>query len=440
MADLESQLSAAGLNRNRRFVIYDDTTASWGAAGRIFWMLEYLGCTDVHILNGGWDKWVEDGRPAEATINTLPEDTFVADVKEDSLADKDHILSRLRDEDFVIIDPREDEEYNGWTLYGETRGGHIPGAVSVNYKWFFNSDKTVLSYEDLKDLLESREITTDKEVTFYCTAGIRSGFVYFALRLMGYEQCSNYDGSMYEWSADASAPMDAMPNYPKLVYPEWAEALTADGSPGTSNSPPTYPGNGYVIIEVGETTDDYYAGHIPGGINAYFTDFNDADTKNILPDAELQSAIENLGIALDTTVILYGASAPALGRFAWTLMYAGVDDVRILNGGWSAWTAYGGAQETPANTLSPVSFGITVPGHPEYLATTEGVQSDMLDANAVLPDIRTPEDYADGHIPGGIYMDWTDWLDPDGTFRSYTEVEKMWADLGITDNKKVSFY
>jgi thiosulfate/3-mercaptopyruvate sulfurtransferase len=439
VADLESRLSAAGLSRNMKFIIYDDTTASWSAAGRIFWMLEYLGCTDVHLLNGGWDKWVEDGRQTEADVNTLPGNTFGVVLQKDILSDKEHILSKLGDEDFVIIDFREDEEYNGWTLYGETRGGHIRDAVSVNYKWFFNSDKTVLSYEGLKDLLESRGITTDKEVVSYCTAGIRSGFVYFALRLMGYERCSNYDGSIYEWSADAACPMDILPNYKKLVYPAWVEELIARGNPGTAGSPPTYPGKGYAIVQVSDSVKGYNSGHIPSAINAFFSAFNGKD-KSLLPDSQLQTAIENLGIANDTTVILYGTSAPAVGRFAWTLMYAGVEDVRVLNGGYDAWVGSGGREETIGNSPTPVSFGINVPGHSEYLATMTDVQKDVLDQDAVLADIRTLEEFMDGHIPGGTLMDWTDWLDSDGTFRSYAEVEQIWNDYGIRADNKVTFY
>ncbi|MDY6855230.1 MAG: rhodanese-like domain-containing protein [Thermodesulfobacteriota bacterium] len=439
VSDLEIQLSEAGIRRNMRFIIYDDTTESWGAAGRIFWMLEYLGCTDVHLLNGGWDRWIADGRLTETGTNTLPIDIFKAQLKEDVLADKAHILDRRADEDFVIIDPREDEEYNGWILYGEMRGGHIQGALSMNYTLFFNSDKTVLGYEDLKDLLESRGITRDKEVSSYCTAGIRSGFVYFVLRLMGYGQCSNYDGSIYEWSADPACPMDMLPNYQKLVYPGWVEELITGSNPGTEGSPATYPGKGYTIIEVSETSENYDTGHIPGAINAYFAIFN-GDNKSLLPDIELQGAIENLGITYDSTVILYGRSAPAVGRFAWTLMYAGVEDVRILNGGYNAWIKNNGAKETTENASVSVPFKRDVPGHPEYLATMSDVQKALQSGDIMLFDIRTFQEYTDGHIPGGILMDWNDWLDTDGTFRSYIEVEQMWSDFGIHRDDKIIFY
>ena len=100
VADLNSKLGAAGLKRGMNFVIYDNTTASWGAAGRIFWMLEYLGCTNVHILDGGWDKWVADGRATETTINTLPAKTFSAVVKSSVRTDKAYIAARLNNKKF----------------------------------------------------------------------------------------------------------------------------------------------------------------------------------------------------------------------------------------------------------------------------------------------------------------------------------------------------
>ena len=225
VADLNNRLSAAGLKRGMNFVIYDNTSASWGAAGRMFWMLEYLGCANVHILDGGWDKWVADGRPTESTINTLPAAPFKAAVKSSWKATQKHIKSRLYAADFAIIDSRTDEEFIGWQLYGENRGGHIPGAVQIPYGWFFNADKTVLNYSDLRTMFESRGITRNKEVTAYCTVGVRSGFVYFLLRLMGYPSASNYDGSIVEWAATASLPMKKAPNYSKLVYPQWVKNL-----------------------------------------------------------------------------------------------------------------------------------------------------------------------------------------------------------------------
>ena len=122
VTDLESKLSAACLNRDMTIVIYDNTTASFGAAGRVFWMLEYLGCNSVHILNGGWDKWVADGRPTETDVRALPANSFVAAVNSDIRATGSHVMERLAYNDFAVVDARTSEEYNGWQFYGEKRG------------------------------------------------------------------------------------------------------------------------------------------------------------------------------------------------------------------------------------------------------------------------------------------------------------------------------
>ncbi len=257
-------------------VVYDNTTAAWGAAGRIFWMLEYLGCTDVHILNGGWDKWVADGRPTETKTNALTQATFKAAVNNSVRATKESILAKMQNSNFVLIDARTDEEYNGWQLYGEARGGHIPGAVQIPYARFFNADKTVLAYADLKTLLEARGVTADKDVASNCTVGIRSGFVYFALRLMGYPIAANYDASIIEWAAadETAYPMDKMAHFEALVSPQWVNDLIE------GNNPATYPGNGYVIVftswwprwetneisTTGAGTPFSSVGHIPGAI------------------------------------------------------------------------------------------------------------------------------------------------------------------------------
>ena len=68
VSELEMQLGAAGIKRDTWMIIYDDTTASWGAAGRLFWMFEYLGCENVRILDGGWDKWIADGNQTDRWV------------------------------------------------------------------------------------------------------------------------------------------------------------------------------------------------------------------------------------------------------------------------------------------------------------------------------------------------------------------------------------
>ena len=466
VSELEQLLGNAGLTRDKKIVIYDNPAYSWGAAGRLFWMLEYLGCDDVHILNGGWDKWFEEGRPTEDMYPLeLEPATFTAAVKSDRIATKEHIAARLGDADFAVLDARTFQEYNGWTLYDEPRGGHIPGAVNISYENFINSDLTVPGYEDLKNLLESNGITTDKEVTSNCTVGIRSGFGYFILRLMGYSRCSNYAGSIVDWGADAALPMEKMENYQSLVYPAWVDALIS------GDNPPTYQGNGYVILYTSwtpeYTTDptDYALGHIPGAIFMDTYDVENGPSRepmyesphdaNVKPIPELQQFLGSKGIAADKTVVVYGNDIMTCGRVAWALLLAGVKDVRVLNGGYDAWIKYGGAAEGTANTLPPVAFGESA-GRPELLATMEQVKAVVENSSSAITitDDRSRDEYTGasnsyygyfdekGRIPHAQWIgDWTELVGEDiNTVQSMGIVKKNWLDKNFSPDKEMYFY
>jgi 3-mercaptopyruvate sulfurtransferase SseA len=466
VAELEKLLGAAGLTRDKKIIIYDNSIYSWGAAGRMFWMFEYLGCDDVHILDGGWDKWMEDGRPTDDMwALQLEPATFTASVQSSRLATRDHIASRLKDADFALVDARTFQEYNGWTLYGEPRGGHIPGAVNIGYESFLNPDSTVLSYDDLKSLLEGNGITADKEVTSNCTVGIRSGFVYFALRLMGYSRCSNYDGSIIDWGADAALAMDKMQNYQSLVYPAWVADLV------NGKNPPTYAGNGYVIVETSWTPEytteptDYSIGHIPGAIfmDTYAVEngpsrepmYNSPQDANVKPIPDLQAFLGGIGISADKTVVVYGNEIMGCGRVAWALLLAGVKDVRVLNGGYDAWIKNGGASESTANTLDAVEFGESA-GRPDLLATMAQVR-EVIESNSTditITDDRSRDEYIGasnsyygyfdekGRIPQAKWIgDWTELIGSDiNTFQSMGIVKKNWEAAGFSPDKKMYFY
>lgn len=469
-ATLEGLLGKAGLTRDSKIVIYDNTTASWGAAGRIFWMLEYLGCTDVHILNGGWDKWAADGRPVEAAKTTLPGKTFTARIQPSVRATADHILDRYQDGDFAIIDARTDEEFIGWQLYGEKRGGHITNAVQIPYEWYYAADKTVLNYADMKTLLESRGISRDKEVTSYCTAGIRSGYVYFILRLMGYSKASNYDASMWEWAADANLPMEKATNYSTAVYPAWVKALIDYHKPGSASAaPPNYNygrNHKYLIFEThwgsiedmqqGWANNTYLLGHIPGAIHSNSDTYENGYPRwFLLPDDQLKAAVGSMGITADTTVVVYSDSPIFAARLWWILTYAGVSDVRFLNGGYRQWTASGLPVETTVNYPTPTVFTGTV--RPAMLATTDYVFDRYLNTvSTVLVDVRAEGEFtgsisgysylaAKGRIPGAVWAGDADdasrvYTDSDATLRSFTEVRNHWNSLGATSGKELIFY
>jgi 3-mercaptopyruvate sulfurtransferase SseA len=476
-ATVATALGATGISRVSKIVIYDNTVNSWGAAGRLFWMLEYLGCTDVHILDGGWDKWSAESRPTRTTPVTLPAALFTPQLNSAVKSDSSHIANRLYDKDFAVVDTRTDEEFMGWQLYGESRGGHIPRAVNIPYAWFYRSDKSSLGYSDLKALLESRGITPDKEVTANCTAGIRSGYAYFILRLMGYARCSNYDASIWDWADNTSYPMEKARNYATVVYPGWVKALIDYHKPGSSSAaPPLYSygrDHKYLIFETqwgsitemqqGGADNSYLLGHIPGAIHSNSDTYENGFPRwFLLPDAQLKGAVGSMGITPDTTVVVYSDSTIFAARLWWILQYAGVTDVRFMNGGIQQWTTGGYPVETTIN--NPTATTYTGTNNSASIATTEYLAAQYANSGSTqLVDVRSGSEFTGfisgygylvnkGRIPGALWGENADdasliYRDSDATLRSYTEIRDLWSALGVVStgsptllNKETIFY
>lgn len=100
----------------------------------------------------------------------------------------------------IILDTREEREYRGATPYGETRGGHVPGARHLWYRDLLDAEGKVLAGQSLADRLAGLGIAAGSEIIAYCTGGVRAGFVTAVLTQAGY-RARNYAGSMWHWAA-----------------------------------------------------------------------------------------------------------------------------------------------------------------------------------------------------------------------------------------------
>ncbi len=202
-------LTSAGIGNYGTVVAYDDTYGLY--ASRLFWALEYLGYCDVRILNGGLTAWEAEGLPLSQEVPDVEKGTLATDVRPDRLASKVWLVRHLNEPDVMILDTRTREEYTGEEAR-EERGGHIPGAVHVEWSSALNEDGTLLPAGALRALYESRGITDDHEIVTYCQAGVRAAHTYFVLRLLGYPSVRMYDGSWADWGSDPNVPIDS--DYP----------------------------------------------------------------------------------------------------------------------------------------------------------------------------------------------------------------------------------
>ena len=472
-AALKAQLEAMGLEKDMKLIVYDNDFQVPGKTQWVFWALEYLGFEDVHVLDGGIKKWVREGRPTIPKPRTLAEGRFDASPSKSLRATTAQVRAAAGNPKYIILDVRNEAEYNGWPLNGLERGGHIPGALNISLNNLLYPGKGIPPFEKVSKLLQDRGVSPDKAIIVCPADDLSGGTAYFLLRLAGYPHCALYEDSMVTWASQKNLPMEKLPRYEKLVYARWVKDLM-DGK-----NPPTFAGNKFVILEtryegksISQPGQVQEFAYIPGAISIhpcylehgnntakYYPKYSEPSDGNLLPPEKLKEALEKLGITKDTTVVVYGNGKiipMTSARVAWALMYAGVKDVRILDGGFTAWTAKGlPVTNSPATPVPVSDFGTTVPAHPEYLATTDYVEeiSEGRKPSSALVEVRRIEEHRGeinpygffekkGRIPGCVWMgDWNTLVNvSNNTFRSQSEIMNIWKNLGVTPDKEPVFY
>ncbi|MBI3990169.1 MAG: sulfurtransferase [candidate division NC10 bacterium] len=196
-----------GIDERTRVVAYDNMGGLFAA--RLFYVLEFFGHKNVQILNGGMDKWIREGRPQTTEVPKVPMKSFVAKENPDVIATAEWVKANLGSPKVCLVDARSPKEYSGEDLQSNKRGGHIPGAVNID--WVETIDPTTKVFklaEDLRKLFEASGATKGREIVTYCQSGYRAAHSYFVARLLGYEKVRNYDGSWQEWGNDPALPLE----------------------------------------------------------------------------------------------------------------------------------------------------------------------------------------------------------------------------------------
>jgi thiosulfate/3-mercaptopyruvate sulfurtransferase len=210
LGQIEQILRRLGINHDSDVVIYSNPFDNWGDEGRMFWMLEYLGHPGLRILDGGWVKWTAEKRPFEHGPVSATMGNFTARPVQALMMVKDDLktIVKMPHPQTAILDARSVEEYLGKEVSGIPRPGHIPSAIHLAWNGFLNKDATIKDITSIKEMLEAKGVRPSQDVICYCTGGVRSAWLYFILKLVGYSKVSNYPGSWWEWSRDFAAPVE----------------------------------------------------------------------------------------------------------------------------------------------------------------------------------------------------------------------------------------
>jgi thiosulfate/3-mercaptopyruvate sulfurtransferase len=360
-----------------------------------------------------------------------------------------------------IIDTRQVDAYNGWALRGEHRGGHICNARSLPVKW--------TDYIDWIEIVRHKDILPHHTLVIYGYNRAEIEKVSYRFLKAGYYNIIQYFGFVEEWSANDRFPMTRMKRYRNLVPAEWVHSLIS------GRRPDGYDNEKYLIVHAHyRNRNAYLSGHIPGAIDMDTLALEAPETWNRRTPAELKKSFENHGLTSETTVILYGkymspdkndpfpgSAAGDIGamRCAFIMLYAGVKDVRILNGGFQAWEDAGlvvSFADVQKNKVT--DFGSVIPVRPELAVDTPEAKKMLVSNDSDLVCVRSWSEYIGeesgynyiekkGRIPGAIFADcgsdayhMENYRNVDQTTREFPEISEIWRKSGITPEKQLAFY
>lgn len=201
---LTALLRRIGYQHGREVVALDDEGGGW--AGRFAWTLDVIGNSNWRYLDGGLHAWHGAGLPLSAEPTSVAPSAVDIQIDRAPIAEAEDILAALDDPELVIWDCRSADEYAGRRVQA-ARGGHIPGAVNLDWLELMDRRRDLRVVEDLAARLAAHGIEPARDVVTHCQTHHRSGFTYMLARLLGFPRIRAYHGSWSEWGNRMDTPV-----------------------------------------------------------------------------------------------------------------------------------------------------------------------------------------------------------------------------------------
>ena len=203
---LIERLGLLGIGPQTQVVVYDD--AQGMIAGRLWWLLRWLGHDKVALLDGGLPAWLAAGELLTTEQPQISPVRFIGSPAQDMTVDVAYLLRHLETPQLHLVDARGPDRFRGENESIDPVGGHIPGAVNRFFKDTLLPDGRFKSSEVLRaEWLAILAGAQPSEVVHQCGSGVSACLNLLAMTLAGLPGSLLYPGSWSEWCADPGRPV-----------------------------------------------------------------------------------------------------------------------------------------------------------------------------------------------------------------------------------------
>lgn len=203
---LAQKLSEAGVSNRTQVVVYDD--AGGMIAGRLWWLLRWLGHERVALLDGGIGRWLKEGRPLDTTLpETVPAE-FAVELQDALLVSAKAVQASLADGELCLVDARSPDRFRGENETLDPVGGHIPGARNRFFRDNLDGEGCFRPAPELRrEFLALLAGAEARQAVMQCGSGVSACLNVLAMEIAGLPGARLYAGSWSEWCSDPARPV-----------------------------------------------------------------------------------------------------------------------------------------------------------------------------------------------------------------------------------------